>query len=298
MFAWDDIAVFLALHRERTTVRAAAAIGCSQPTVVRRIAALEQALGLTLFERTSTGFRPTEAAAKLMESAGRIERAVCEFTTEVDSLTGAGSDVIRLTLLDHFERLVVPVLRSFRERWPRLHIELLPTDRVYDLARGEADIAVRGRKVSKDDELVVRDLPPCGFAVYAAADHAPEERPRSPEQLKNFPLAFLDAPPNELPIYQWISRQIPAGTVAPRCHSFQALASTIAAGAAVGALPCTMGDSNPLLVRCFEPCDAFDVPVYLVARRAVLRRPPARDLFEALYRYFTERPELLMGKRD
>ena len=51
MFAWDDIAVFLAVYRERTTGRAAAALGVSQPTVVRRLAALEHSLGLSLFNR-------------------------------------------------------------------------------------------------------------------------------------------------------------------------------------------------------------------------------------------------------
>jgi hypothetical protein len=58
-----------------------------------------------------------------------------------------------------------------------------------------------------------------------------------------------------------------------------------------------MGDSNPNLVRCFEPLEQYDVPVYLVARRAILRRPAARDLFEAIHSYFLERPALLMGKR-
>jgi DNA-binding transcriptional LysR family regulator len=297
MFVWDDLRVFLALYRERTTGRAAADLGISQPTVVRRLAALEQAIGLRLFERLSSGLAPTEPAKQLFAAAARAERGMCEFTAEVESLTETGLKVIRLTLLDHFEQLIVPVLRSFRDRWPALHIELLPTDHVYDLARGEADIAVRGRQARASEELVVRDLPPCGFAIYAAAHSMPEERPQSPDELKESPLAFLDAPPNQLPIYQWINSQIPPGVVPPRCGSFQALASTIASGAALGALPCTIGDSNPLLVRCFDPVEEFDVPVYLVARRAVLRRPPARELFESIHDYFSERPALMMGKR-
>lgn len=297
MFAWDDLRVFLALFRERTTGRAAAELGISQPTVVRRLAALEQGIGLSLFERHSSGLVPTQAAEQLLAAAERAERGMCEFTAEVESLTETGLKVIRLTLLDHFEQLMVPILRSFRERWPAVHIELLPTDHVYDLTRGEADIAVRGRKARASDELIVRDLPPCGFAVYAAAHSRPEERPRAPDELKDFRLAFLDAQPGELPIYQWINSQIPLGAFPPRCGSFQALASTIASGAALGALPCTMGDANPLLVRCFDPVDEFDVPIYLVARRAVLRRPPARDLFDSIHRYLTDRPELMMGKR-
>ena len=118
MFAWDDIAVFLALYRERTTGRAAKAVGCSQPTIVRRLASLEHELGLNLFDRTPSGLVPTDAAHNLLAGAERVEHSVCEFTAEVDLLAGTGLNIIRLTFLDHFERLLIPVLRNFRARWP------------------------------------------------------------------------------------------------------------------------------------------------------------------------------------
>jgi DNA-binding transcriptional LysR family regulator len=296
MFAWDDIRLFLALYRERTTGRAAADVGTSQPTVVRRLAALEEAIGLSLFERHSGGLTPTKAADGLYAAAERVERGICEFTAEVDSQTESGLKLVRVTLLDHFEQLVVPVLRSFRERWPAVHVELLPSDRIYDLERAEADIAVRGRNRPSSDELVVRDLPPCGFSVYASAQSAPDERPASVEEMARHSLAVLEGPPGQLPIYAWLTSLIEPGVV-PRCSSFRALASTIASGAAICALPCTMGDSHPLLVRCFDPPEQFDVPIYLVGRRTILRRPPARDLFEATYEYFKERPSLLTGRR-
>ena len=295
MFAWDDIAVFLALYRERTTGRAAAVLGISQPTVTRRLATLEQALKLSLFDRTAVGLVPTASADELYEAAERIERSVCDFTTKVDGLTRSELKVIRLTLLDHFEQLMVPILRSFRASWPGIHAELLPSDRIYDLARGEADIAIRGRERPPGDELVARELPPCGWAVYASADNCPQERPDGPEQLSDFPLALLDGAPGKLPVYQWLEGRAGAGAI--RCSNFRALGSTIASGAAISALPCTMGDSNPHLVRCFPPAEEFDVPIFLVARRAVLRRPPARHLFDAIHLYFAERPSLLTGRR-
>lgn len=298
MFAWDDIAVFLALYRERTTGRAAAALGVSQPTIVRRIAALEQALGLTLFERLPSGLAPTAAATQLFAAAERVERGICEFTAEVEALTQSGLKVIRLTLLDHFEQLMVPVLRSFRTRWPAVHAELLPSDRIYDLARGEADLAIRGRERPAGDELVARELPPCGWAVYASAHNCPEERPHSPEQVRDFPLALLEGAPGRLPVYQWLESMVQEGAMPIRCSNFRALSSTIASGAAISALPCTRGDSDSNLVRCFGPLEEFDVPIYLVARRAILRRPAARDLFEAIHSYFQERPTLLTGRRD
>lgn len=297
MDAWDDIAVFLALYRERTTGRAASALGCSQPTVVRRIAALEQRLGLLLFERTPTGLLPTDAAEKLLKPAEQVERSVCEFTAEVGSLAGTGVDIIRLTFIDHFERLLIPVLRRFRERWPRVQTELLASDRLYDFGRGEADIGIRGRDRPTSDEIVVHDLPPTGWTVYASAQAAAEERPHRPDEVSNFPLALIEGPAGRLPVYQWLASLSGSGSIAMRCSNYRALRSAIISGAAVSALPCTVGDGDPDLVRCFPPMEEFDTPIYLLARRVILRRPPGRDMFDSIASHFRANPTLLTGER-
>ena len=295
MFAWDDIAVFLALYRERTTGRAAKALGCSQPTIVRRLASLEHELGLNLFDRTPSGLMPTDAAHSLLSMAERVERAVCEFTTEVDSLTGEELKLIRITFLDHFEQLLIPVLRAFHKRWPGVQTQLLASDHVYDLSRGEADIGLRGRDRPSGDEVVVHDLPPSGWTIYAPAHGLDAERPPGPEQVAGHPLALVEGVPATLPVYQWLAAL--DGPTPMRCSNYRAIKSAIASGAALSALPCTIGDRDPELVRCFPPREEWDVPIYLVARRAVLRRGPARDLFDSVARYFREHPELLMGAR-
>lgn len=266
MFAWDDISVFLALYRDGTTGRAAAALGVSQPTVVRRIAALEQDIGFKLFERTPTGLAPTDAAHELLESAERVERAVCELTAQVSQLSGVGLDVIRMTFIDHFERLLIPVLRQFRARWPEIRTELLASDRLYDLARGEADIAIRGRDRPTNEEIVVHELPPTGWTVYASAHLPPNERPRSPDDTEHYPLALIEGPPASLPVYRWLASLPAHASAAMRCSNYRALRSAIVSGAAVSALPCTVGDGDPDLVRCFPPLEQFDVAIYLAWR--------------------------------
>lgn len=297
MFAWDDIAVFLALYRERTTGRAATALGVSQPTVVRRIAALEHALALPLFERTPTGLTPTAAADDLRALAEQVERSVCEFATEAGSQAGTGAHVIRLTFLDHFERLLVPVLRQFQARWPAIQTELLASDQVYDLARGEADIGIRGREAPDSDEIVVHELPPCGWTVFASAHSDSSERPHSPQEVGNYPIALLDSSAGRLPVYQWLRDQAGERSSPIRCSNYSALKSAIASGAAVSVLPCTVGVGDRDLVACFPPMPEFDVPIYLIARRAMLRRPPARNLFDSIASYFQEHPTLLTGER-
>lgn len=297
MFSWDDIGVFLALYRERTTGRAAGTLGVSQPTIVRRIAALENDLGLALFERSPTGLVPTDAAHRLYESGQKIERSVCEFTAEVDGLTGAELNLIRLTFLDHFEQLLIPVLREFRSRWPRVQTQLLASDVIYDLARGEADMGVRGRDRPTSDEVVVHDLPPSGWTIYAAAHLPADEIPDSPSMVAGRSIALVGGVPGTLPVYLWLEEQAKAGPPPTRCNNYRAIKSLIASGAVLSALPCTIGDDDPEIVRCFPPLVEWDVPIYLVARRAILRRPPARDLFDSIASHFRKHPELLMGVR-
>jgi len=297
MFAWDDIPIFLALYRERTTGRAAEALGVSQPTVVRRIAAFEHAVGLTLFERSPSGLVPTDAAHKLADQARSVERAVCEFSAEVGSLAGTGLDVIRLTFLDHFERLLVPVLREFRARWPTIQTELLASDQVYDLARGEADIGIRGREAPTSDEIVVHELPPCGWTLFASAHGDPADRPHSPAEVGAYPIALLESSAGRLPVYQWLKAQAGDRASPMRCSNYSALKSAIASGAAVSVLPCTVGIGDRDLVPCFPPMEEFDVRIFLIARRAILRRPPARELFDSIASYFQAHPTLLTGER-
>ena len=297
MFAWDDIAVFLALYRERTTGRAAQALGCSQPTVTRRLAALEQGLDLTLFDRSSSGLIPTEAAHELLPAAEQVERAVCGFATEVGALSGAGHNEIRLTFIDHFERLLIPVLRNFQARWPGIQTQLLASDKIYDLSRGEADIAIRGRARPEGDELVVHQLPPTGWTVFVSAHGHPSDRPKSPSEVAGHPIALIDSPARQLPVYQWLEAQIGSGQVPIRCSNYSALKSAIASGAALSVLPCTVGYGEPGLVACFPPMEEFDVDIFLIAGRATLRRPPARDLFDSIAAFFQEHPTLLTGER-
>lgn len=295
-YRWDDVAVFLALHRERTTGRAAAILGCSQPTIVRRIAALEAAAGLTLFHRTTTGFEPTDQAMALLPMAERIELSAMEFEAELCAQRGESSHVIRLTLLDHFENLFVPILRQFRERWPDMRVELLASDRIYDLARGEADIAIRGRLNSVDDAIVARSLPDCAWTLYAPADMAVERRPASWESASAHVIAIPDGSPGQLPIFLKLAAIAAEGSGSLRCSNYNALRSAMVSSHAISALPVTVGDTDPLIVRCFPPAVEFDVPVYLLARRASLRRPPLRELYERIHAHFLANPSLLTGR--
>lgn len=293
MGGWADLALFLALFRERSTVRAAASLGISQPTVVRRLAALEERLGLHLFERMTSGLMPTQVAIELLPLAEEAERVATRFHQEADHLAGRRQDRIKLTFLDHFEHHLVPVLREFRASHPGVKVELLATDRMYDLAKGEADIALRGASNPESDEILARALPPSGWTIFAPVDWV-GPLPADAEAIKDFPIVLPEGAPARLPIYAWLARH--ADAHATRCTGYGALRSAVASGAGLTALPLTIGDGDAGLRRCFGPLRQFDVPIYIAAPRSALRRQPVRDLFELLYAFLHANAHLLRGR--
>lgn len=293
-YSWDDVAIFLAVLRHGTTVRAAAALGCSQPTVVRRIVAFEAALGLALFDRSTSGFAATSAALELREAAEALERAACVLDEAAALAGGGGAATVRLTLLDHFEPLFVPVLRCFEAEWPGVAVDLLASNRVYDLARGEADIAVRGGSYTPDDALLMRRLPCAAWTLYGAADFE-RPLPSTWEECRNHAMAAIEGPAQHLAVHRHAVAMMGERGALRRCSNYNAVRSVAGSGAAVAVLPVSIGDFAPELVRCFPPEERFSVPFFLIARRAALRHPPVRALFEEIDSYFRAHPEVLTG---
>jgi DNA-binding transcriptional LysR family regulator len=141
---WELYRSFLAVLDAGSLSGAARALGVAQPTVGRHVAALEKSLGLALFTRSQIGLMATEAALSLriyaesmQSTAAALERAASRQGTGVrGTVRITASDVIGVEVLP-------PIITRLREQHPDLAVELVLTDRVQDLLRREADIAVR-----------------------------------------------------------------------------------------------------------------------------------------------------------
>lgn len=299
MFEWGDIRVFQALARHGTTGRAASDLGCSQPTVVRRIAALEEALGLTLFTRGPAGFQLTEQGTALLEASRGAEAAMRDVADVAESLRCRDSGRIVFTLLDQFDGFLMPVLRDHRARWPEVQVQLITSYRRFDLSRGEADLALRAGVGFDGDNVLVRDMPIASWGIYGSRKLAGEGRlPRSPDELANHPIAGGEGNLALLPSFHWLEEKAGPPGFALRCNSFAAIRSVIVDGIAISTMPCVVGERDPELVRCFPPERSLDVPLYLAARRDALRRPAVRDLFEAIDKHLRANAAILNGCGD
>ena len=135
---------FAAVVAEGSLSAAARRIGYSQPTLGRHIEALEQQLGVTLFDRTLQGLKPTETALRLFQSVSAAEEKLAEATLIAEGSTGAIEGTVRITASTVVSHYILPaLLRPIRQEFPAIALELVPTDSAENLLLRESDIAVR-----------------------------------------------------------------------------------------------------------------------------------------------------------
>lgn len=168
---WNDLRFALALGKEPTLTAAARALGTSQPTASRRLVALEAALGTKLFLKSARGYVPTAAGQRLLATLGRVEG-------DLGSLGSVAHDedrdegIVRVATTDvtaiHLLESALPALNA---EHPKLIVELVVSPRTADLARREADLAVRLVK-PEGAELVARSVGAMRYGHFATERYA------------------------------------------------------------------------------------------------------------------------------
>jgi DNA-binding transcriptional LysR family regulator len=144
-FEWSDLRYFLVVARAGSTMAAARMLGTSQSTVHRRLIELETRIGQKLAKRSTTGYELTELGASLLSHAERVEDAIAAFQRHASAADGDLAGSVRVTCSTTMaDRLAKSsLMTAFGTRYPAIRIEFVVTDRYLDLAKGEADIAIR-----------------------------------------------------------------------------------------------------------------------------------------------------------
>lgn len=141
---WDDLKVLLALSRAGSTRKAAATLGVSNTTVMRRLESLEEQVGGRLFDRTPDGFRVTPLADQLLPTASEVEEILTEAQRRVTGKDAELTGRIKLSLPAVPVTHIAEAVSEFAIEYPRIELDISVSDLPVDLARREADIAVRG----------------------------------------------------------------------------------------------------------------------------------------------------------
>ncbi|MBY2921273.1 LysR family transcriptional regulator [Rhizobium leguminosarum] len=236
---WSDLRLFLAIARFGTLGAAARNRGLTQPTMGRRLRALEASLGQTLFQRTTDGFVLTDEGAAVFAGAERIEEEALAMERSLAGGSRQLDGLLRLSSSDWFGAHVLSaVLAEFSQVHPKVVVELLTGSRLLSLSRREADLVFRIQPFT-EAEIVSRKLIHIEYGLYISrgAPH-PEAGDGAGARLVTMDEAF-----GEMPDVGWLRRLLPQADIVARSNSRDVQAALCANGAGLAVLPRPLGDS-------------------------------------------------------
>ena len=242
---WSDVKVFLAIAREGSLGGAARRIGQTQPTMGRRLRALEESLGQRLFQRGSAGFVLTEEGQSVLQHAQRIEEEALAIERRLADGQVALSGLLRISSSDWFGvHVLAPWCAAFMALHPQVTIELITDSRLFSLARREADLVFRIAPFS-EPEVVQRRFMHLDYGLYVASTRK-GPLPRRGQGLR---LVTMDSAFDDMPDVAWLKRSFPEARTVFGSNSREAQARLCAAGAGVAVLPCVLAEGMPGLRR-------------------------------------------------
>lgn len=287
MFNWDDVRFFLAVGREGTLAQAGASLGLDATTVGRRIGNLERELGARLFDRTGRGFALTAAGRRLLPRAEGIEREAMAVDLDLAGEDQKLEGLVRMTSTEMIAtRFIAPFLSRFHERYPSIRLDLVCTNQDVDLARREADIALRLSRPRQDD-IVVKKLMSIELGLYASAEYVEHHGMPRPGALAGHRFVlFADTRPFQRE-NAWLEQHIGEGEVVLRSDSVSSLMSAALGGLGIGLLPCHVAGRTSGLVR--TPLEGSPEPrvMWQAVHRDLQGAARIRAVLEFLDRLFT-----------
>ncbi|MBC5764083.1 LysR family transcriptional regulator [Ramlibacter albus] len=283
-----DLELLLALVRGRTLAQAAARVQADASTVFRSLQRIEKALGQRLFERSRSGYLPTDA---MLELAGHAERIEAELESARATALRPGEEVsgrVRVTTVDAVLRgLLLPCLPALARKHPQLQLELRASNELLSLTKRDADLALRALvPTSKPPQhLIGRRLGTMHFVV-CASKAMPAAQRRKPLDTQDW-VAPDEALP-EHPTVRWRRRNFPR--LAPRhlMETIVGVLDAVRAGLGVGMVPQFLLETEPSLVALTEPSDECHSSLWLLAH------PESRHLrrISAVYQHLADAIEL------
>lgn len=170
-FDWNRMRAFLATAQAGSLSGAARKLGLTQPTLGRQVSALEDELGLALFERTHRRMTLTDAGRDLLAEAQTMGDAANRIALLAQGRAQSLDGLIRITASDVMSAYVLPdALLRLRKLAPRLRIDVIAANDIRDILKREADIAIRHVRPDQPD-LIARFVGDAPAHLYAAKSY-------------------------------------------------------------------------------------------------------------------------------
>ncbi|SNY99114.1 LysR family transcriptional regulator [Halomonas sp. hl-4] len=283
--AWNDFEIILAIATEGSLSGASRVLGVSHATVFRRLGEVEQRLGVTLFERSRTGYRPTLAGEELADTARIMDEAALAAERKVAGRDLEPSGEIYTTTTDSLLMgLLAPLFTQFQDKYPAIVLDVAVSNQLFNLTRREADVAIRPSNLPPDN-LIGRRLATIGQAVYGHRSLGLTPG-ASIDTLASQPWIGAGPRLQDSALDQWMARHELKAACIYRVDTLVSILSAIRSRMGLAVLPCYLADNDPEIIQLSDPIPELEYGLWFLMHpdlRGVVKIHALKDfLMEAV----------------
>lgn len=291
--SWEDAETFLAVAEKHSFSSAAGLLGVGQPTISRRIAALEGRLGCQLFTRGKRGTELTDAGARLLPAAEQMARWAGEFRRLAQGAEERPTGTVRIAAPPGLAvEVLAPLAAIARDRLPEIRLEVLASVDYIDLSRGGADLAIRTRETHEPELTTIHSIE-FEIGLFATVEYKTRlvdrlgaaGRADSTFRIEDLDWITWSFPYEEVAPRPMLERAIPDFTPAFASDNYLVLKSALAAGMGVMVLE-KHPSANPLASAQLVEIDlGFSLPssaYYLICAKSMRWVPRVRAVTDLL----------------
>lgn len=283
IFDWNQARAFLATAEAGSLSAAARALGQTQPTMSRQVAALEDALGVTLFERVGRSLSLTKAGLELLEHVRAMGEAANRVALTASGQSQAVEGRVSVTATDLMSTYTLtPILAELRQLNPGIEVEVIAANELRDLRRREADIAVRHVRPDQPD-LIAKRVGEANVQFYAARRYLDAHgRPGCLADLAEADFLGLDEPERMIAFLRDWGLPITRQNFKLTTNSGNVLLEMLKLGLGVTLLPRESVSGETDLEQILTDLPPIQVPIWLVTHRELHTSRRIRIVFDLL----------------
>ena len=288
MANWDDAQYVLALSRAGTIRAAAKSLGVNHTTVSRRISALEKQLSARLFELTPSGYVMTVSGRIICKAAEEMEDLLLGSHRRIEGADKELTGEVHIHIPDIFDDWVCERIAPFLQQHPKLKIQLSSEIAIANLAKREADIALRFTD-SPPLDMVGQKVCRLPVAVYASKDFDIEslaDIDSSNEPLSSYPWVRWASDYSDSSVERWTSKVSDKASVVGRVTTYKTLTNLIRNGAGIGCLSPWFAEHDSNLKRITPVIEEAGMDVWVLIHpdlRGVRRIKALKDLLVGIF---------------
>lgn len=270
----------VAIARHGSPTAAAEAIGRNVTTAYRHVTAMETALGIKIFDRNHSGWKLRSEGRALVDAGTEIERLLTRALDQARTQARFARGKLRIAVSDDFATAYLSSrLKAFIEKYPDIQPDLIVGNTFADLARGEADVAIRPHRYP-GDELVGHRVALMNHAIYGSLGYIKAHgKPASIADLKKHPMVGFGESLSSFTAAEWMDEHIGPGTARAGFGSTMSMANAVATDLGLGLLPCYIADSMRSIAPVLAVEDGIGIDIWLVTPATRKAEPNTRAFF-------------------